>query len=332
MVHLVHLLSSLPISPSHSVFSLTSSITDYTYENGRRYHSYRAGKYALPNDTLEAERLDIVHHLSLLFLSGDLYTSPVRQLASSGRLRRALDAGTGTGIWAMEFGHEFPGCEVVGVDLSPIQPTHVPPNVRFEVDDLEDEWLWDAPFDYIHIRTLLGSIASWPTFLSNCYAHTTPGGYVELQEIDLTNVFSADGTYESHAHAYQHYNSLLFQAGHLTGRRFDLAPELPRMMQEAGFVDVKVQRFTQPLGHWPRRKREREIAFWSVESMVSGLEAYGLALFTRVLGVGMEEARGVCERARRDLLREGVHTCCTWWMVSGRRPEEGEGGDEEMDG
>ena len=30
--------------------SLASSIYNYTYENGRRYHAYRSGKYALPND------------------------------------------------------------------------------------------------------------------------------------------------------------------------------------------------------------------------------------------------------------------------------------------
>jgi len=30
--------------------SLTSSILEYEYENGRRYHAYKAGSYPLPND------------------------------------------------------------------------------------------------------------------------------------------------------------------------------------------------------------------------------------------------------------------------------------------
>jgi hypothetical protein len=30
--------------------SLSSSVVNYEYENGRRYHAYNAGKYALPND------------------------------------------------------------------------------------------------------------------------------------------------------------------------------------------------------------------------------------------------------------------------------------------
>ncbi|KAJ3961265.1 hypothetical protein N0V92_002062 [Colletotrichum tropicale] len=43
--------------------SATSSIFDYEYENGRRYHAYRAGQYLLPNDETEQERLDMTHHV-----------------------------------------------------------------------------------------------------------------------------------------------------------------------------------------------------------------------------------------------------------------------------
>jgi hypothetical protein len=33
--------------------TLSSSIYDYRYENGRRYHAYRDGRYFLPNDEVE---------------------------------------------------------------------------------------------------------------------------------------------------------------------------------------------------------------------------------------------------------------------------------------
>jgi hypothetical protein len=39
-----------------STTSLSSSIFAYEYENGRRYHAYKAGTYALPNDETEQER------------------------------------------------------------------------------------------------------------------------------------------------------------------------------------------------------------------------------------------------------------------------------------
>lgn len=34
-----------------------------------------------------------------------------------------LDLGTGTGIWAIDFADEYPSANVIGTDLSPIQPT-----------------------------------------------------------------------------------------------------------------------------------------------------------------------------------------------------------------
>jgi hypothetical protein len=62
----------------------------------------------------------------------------------------------------MDFADEHPSAVVLGTDLSPIQPTWVPPNLKFEVDDCEAEWTYpDNHFDYIHIRTLTGCIKDW---------------------------------------------------------------------------------------------------------------------------------------------------------------------------
>lgn len=41
---------------------------------------------------------------------------------------------------------------MTGVDLSPIQPHWIPPNVEFIVDDVEDEWVHDNDYDFVHFR------------------------------------------------------------------------------------------------------------------------------------------------------------------------------------
>jgi hypothetical protein len=41
-----------------STASVTSSIFAYQEENGRTYHAYKAGKYMMPNDEGEQERMD----------------------------------------------------------------------------------------------------------------------------------------------------------------------------------------------------------------------------------------------------------------------------------
>ena len=45
----------------------------------------------------------------------------------------------------------------------------VPPNVEFFVDDLEAEWTFVRPFDFIYARMLSGSIKDWPKLLSQAF-------------------------------------------------------------------------------------------------------------------------------------------------------------------
>ena len=54
-------------------------------------------------------------------------------------------------------------------------PVEAPPNVKFEVDNAEDEWTWpDNTFDYIHVRTLLGGIKDWDRFYRQAFRCLKP--------------------------------------------------------------------------------------------------------------------------------------------------------------
>lgn len=47
----------------------------------------------------------------------------------------------------------------------------VVPNVKFEIDDIEEEWTYSQPFDYIHSRFMTSSISSWKEYLTKCYEY-----------------------------------------------------------------------------------------------------------------------------------------------------------------
>jgi hypothetical protein len=83
-------------STDSDLTSISSSVYDYVYENGRRYPSQRSrlGESMLPNDEAEQDRLDLSHHYLLLMMKGHLYQSPLAQI----KPKRALDLGTGTGL------------------------------------------------------------------------------------------------------------------------------------------------------------------------------------------------------------------------------------------
>lgn len=223
--------------------SITSSITNYVYENGRRYHAYRPGQYVLPNDEAEQERMDLHHHIWRLLLQGDMFTAPLAiskpddETTSSGDFR-ILDLGCGTGIWAMDMADEFPRANVFGVDLSPIQPDWVPGNCRFHVDDYEDEWTYrdDEKFDYIHGRAVSGTVADWPTFYRQVRTHMKPGGWCEMQEYDAW-IFSDDDSIER-APWTKEWVTKLDAASKSYGKQFNVARHHKKWMIDAGFEDV----------------------------------------------------------------------------------------------
>lgn len=70
----------------------------------------------------------------LVTLSRKLHPAPISE-----NIQKAIDLGTGTGIWAIDFADPYPSAEVIGNDLSPTQPPFTPPNLQFYVDDIEDE-------------------------------------------------------------------------------------------------------------------------------------------------------------------------------------------------
>lgn len=138
--------------------SLSSSARDYLFENGRRYHRFREGRYNFPNDEAEQDREDM-KHACVKMLCQQLYFAPLDER----NVQNVLDIGTGTGIWAIEMGDQLPAANVVGIDLSPIQPDWVPSNVHFVVDDAESEWLYpEDHFDYVHSRHTVMAIKDWP--------------------------------------------------------------------------------------------------------------------------------------------------------------------------
>lgn len=78
------------------------------------------------------DRLDFQYDILKIVLDGRNYLAPWSQQNPP---RKVLDVATGTGSWAIDMGDEFPEADIVGTDLSPIQATLVPPNVRFVIDD-----------------------------------------------------------------------------------------------------------------------------------------------------------------------------------------------------
>ncbi|KAL3300562.1 methyltransferase domain-containing protein [Colletotrichum asianum] len=302
-------------STQDSLASLRSSILDYRRENGRTYHRLSDGKYVLPNDEPEQDRLDITHHLWTLTWDGELCNCPKKDGA-----KRVLDVGTGTGIWALDFADDHPEASVIGVDLSPIQPGYVPPNCSFEVDDVEKEWTWTTPFDFIFIRAMIASFKSWPDMIAKAYANLEPSGYLEIHDNDFP-LKCDDGTMTDECKTLK-WTKLLIEGTDLMGRPITVARDFKKMLEDAGFVDVVVKKEKWPYTPWPKDPKYQELGEWDKESALQGIEAITMALFTRVLDWSVPETTVFCAEVRNELKRVDIHAYYDVYSVYGRKPEK----------
>ncbi|KAI5856821.1 S-adenosyl-L-methionine-dependent methyltransferase [Tricharina praecox] len=300
-----------------STQSLRASINETIFENGRRYHTYYGyDKNMLPVDEAEQDRLDLHHEVFLSMMDGKLHAAPI----DSGK-QRILDIGTGTGIWAVDMADTYPNAKVIGTDLSPIQPKWVPPNCRFEVDDAELEWTYRAEsFDFIHVRNLAASISDWPRMMSEIYRATKPGGYVEIGELG-GRLFSDDGTMTEENPLKKSFD-LTIDTLETLGRTFPVAGTLQGRLEAAGFADVKEFSYKQPYGPWPKDKRMKQIGAMALVMLDTGIEAYGIAPYTRILKMDPGEASKIIHEAKEVAKDLSIHTHSMYYVAYGRKPAE----------
>ncbi|KAJ0337694.1 hypothetical protein COL922a_006492 [Colletotrichum nupharicola] len=181
----------------------------------------------------------------------------------------------------------------------------VPPNVKFEIDDLEDEWTYSLPFDYIHSRVMTSSIGDWSVYLRKCYENLKPGGYVELQEIDLFAT-SDDGTLKPES-ALMRWCNLLMEASEKFGRPFVRGPTLKDIMSAAGFVDVSITVLKWPTNSCPKDPKYKEIGIWENANMLEGLEGFSMAALTRGHNWSRIEVEVFLAEVRKDFNDKSIH-------------------------
>ena len=219
---------------------------------GRRY---TAGiPYMLPTDMQEVNRLDFQHYMIRYVLKGN-YVAPI------GAPTSILDAGTGTGRWAVEMAAQFPRASVVGVDAVTPQADAAraadasqdelpeqerrPANYRFVAANLLEGLPFDdGSFDFVHQRLLYSAIPAprWPGEVRELARVTRPGGWVELVEGSLGSTQGDVGPA---------MRQLFDWAVAVTGKReidLGIGTHLHTFLREAGLASVTQREIALPIG------------------------------------------------------------------------------------
>ncbi|RSL69594.1 hypothetical protein CEP53_002185 [Fusarium sp. AF-6] len=303
-----------------STASLASSILEYRTILGRSFHSERGNaQYWGSNDEEQNNAMDINHHVQYLLLDGKLHLAPL-----SKDINTVIDIGTGTGIWAIksDFADEYPNASVIGTDVSPIQPSWVPPNLQFQIDDCTQEWTFkENSVDFVHVRWLVGSIPDWTALFKQAYRCLKPGAYLESHEASA-RVLSDDGSVQDDS-ALGQWGEIFIEGGRKIGRPFTVVEDdlQKKAMEAAGFVDIKVATFKCPIGGWPKDEKLKEVGRYM--KLALGQDIEGAVIFMAdLLGWKKEEILLYAAHLRRELASTKFHPYYRQNIVVGRKPEE----------
>ncbi|KAF5026340.1 hypothetical protein F66182_1548 [Fusarium sp. NRRL 66182] len=309
--------STLGNDAASSTASVSSSILEYRRSQGRTYHSEKfTTNYFCPNDDQQLQSVDLTHHYLMILLDDRLFLAPLQEE----KIRKVLDVGTGTGIWAIEFADRYPNADIIGTDLSPCQPEWVPPNLRFELDDAVLEWTWDSnEFDFIHIRYLFGAIKDYTALFQEAYRCCAPGGWVQSAEADI-EFRSDDGTVDLEPNLGL-FTKLFQEGGKVLGVPFFVYEQQAKGFKEAGFEDIKTVDYKIPVGGWPKDKKLSEVGKFVQATLENDLEGYTLMLWQDVLQWPKDEYQLFLLGLRKAFKNPKIHTYMKVRYVYGRKPE-----------
>ncbi|CZR37877.1 uncharacterized protein FPRO_06932 [Fusarium proliferatum ET1] len=310
--------STLDPDNASSTASITSSILEYRTIHGRTYHSEQGNaQYWASNDEQQNDLMDLTHHILTLGLGDKLHLAPLKEE----KLHQAIDIGTGTGIWAIDFADQYPGAEIIGTDLSPIQPSWVPPNVKFEIEDCTRDWTFKSDFaDYIHVRWLMGSVRDWDAFFSEAYRVCKPGAWIESHEASC-NVSSDDGTVAPNS-AMGHWGEFFKEGGKKIGTSFSVVEDgtQRKAMEQAGFINIQEFDFRNPVGTWPTDPVEKRMGAYSKYGLETDSEGF-ILFMAHTLGWTREEILVYVAQFRREIRSGKHHGYFAQKVVWGQKPE-----------
>ena len=201
----------------------------------------------------------------------------------------------------MAIGDEYPSAEVIGTDIAKIQPSAVPLNVFFEIDDAEEEGGWtyaDNEFDLIHFRTMMGAFTDWNHIYKETYKHLKPGGWVEVTDFDdhkaLLQFFPPGSQIEP-------WLAAIGEGSRKSGRPRGIKHLEHERFTDLGFVDVSTEEYNIPMGVWPEDLEAKRIGKLFMIAQMCGIEALCLRVLTEQMGWDPDEVRRVCDIVSDDV-------------------------------
>lgn len=170
------------------------------------------------------------------------------------------------------------------------------------VDDVEavDDWEFSQNFDYIHSRLLILSMRDWPRYFRRCFANLKPGGWVEVQEVEMP--FRRDEGAPGPDSPIIEWSQCVQQGSSKVGIDTQASHRFADLLRDEGFVNITKEEYRWAIGPWSSDRKEREVGKWMTYNALEGVESAGMALFSRVFGWSKAEIEKFLESVKKDIL------------------------------
>jgi SAM-dependent methyltransferase len=207
----------------------------------------------------------------------------------------------------MDVADAYPSAKVIGVDTAPVQPSFVPQNLVFEIDDIEHEWLWPkSSFDLIHGRELILAIHDWPRLVRQAFSRLRPGGYIQLCG-SYPKFQSDDGTLIENS-AYVELGQIFLDMSDKIGASGHEVLNWKRYLQQAGYDDVHEHIFKMPTNPWPKDERLKRIGAFELTQYRDSIAGVFVRGYTQILGGDAVHLQVLLARARQEVLNRHMHS------------------------
>lgn len=251
----------------------------------------------------------------------------------------------------------FPSAHVLGLDLTPIQPLWVPPNVEFLVDDCYQDWLSHETADLVHFRFMAIVLRDIPCVVEHAYKYVhspvpgpvyspillcpsdqashspsvrslKPGGWIEFQE--LQGLPYCDDDTMGDDDPFKRLYEIAKDAYSKFGMSTTIAAELEPYLRRAGFTNIHCKVLKVPIGVWARDETMRLIGLYQKTAVTEFMSTLAGRPF-EALGMSAAEAQLTLAMARKSLEDVGVHRYFTYHFWWAQKPGHGRSRDMRRD-
>lgn len=209
---------------------------------------------------------------------------------------------------------KYPSAEVIGMDTAVVQPTDVPPSCVFEVDDVENEWLYQHnSFDFIHARELVMAVRNWPRLMRQTYDTLKPGGYIQIS--GSYPLFTSDDGNLPPGTAYVEVGDIFFAMGDRISVSGHDPLKWKSQLIEAGYTEV-VESVEDTHNPWPKEPRMKQIAAFELVHFRDLIANIFARRYTQVLGGDPKYFHVLMARVREEVLNKRMQSHLSLWILA----------------